>query len=90
MFFAGNVVDDLAFEVGDDDANVNRLSLPKPVAAADGLVVGLVRVGHADEHHAAGLLEVHPEPGDGRLRDEHTDLSVLEGFKRFGLCFRGH
>lgn len=59
--------------------------LTEPIAAADRLVVGLVAVGHADEHHVVGVLEVHAEPCDGGLRDEHAYAPVLKRLELFDL-----
>ena len=80
-----DVVDDLAFQAGHDDVRIDGVLLAEPVAAADRLVVRLIRIGQAEEHHLVALLEVHSEPGDRRLRDEDPDYAVLERFERLSL-----
>ena len=61
---AMDVGDHLRFEVGCDDVDIDRAGLTEPPRTSDGLVVGLVGVAESDEHHAVGVLEVHPEAGD--------------------------
>ena len=87
LLLAAHVVDDLLLDGRDDDDGFDGVLLAEPPAAPDGLVVGLVGVREPHEGHAVGVLEVHTEPGDGRFRDEHPDLAVLERFEQLGLAF---
>ncbi len=85
LFFAAHVVDDLAFEAGHDDVNVNRFGLTESPATPDGLVVRLVTVRQPNERHSVTLLKVHAEPGDRSFGYEHTNVAVLERFERLGF-----
>ena len=73
-----DVVDDLAFQAGHDDVRIDGVLLAEPVAAADRLVVRLIRIGQAEEHHLVALLEVHSEPGQRRLGNQSLDITVRE------------
>ena len=52
---------DLLFKCGEDDVGLDFAGLAVSVAAPDRLVVGLVRVGQADERHAGAVLPVESE-----------------------------
>ena len=88
MFFAGDVVNDLTFKVRNNDSDINGFGLPEPVAPPNCLVVRLVTVRQSEEDHAMAVLEVHSEPRDLRLGDEHANGAVLERFERRGLVIR--
>ena len=69
--------------------DVDWARLAVAVAAADGLVELLVRVGQPDERDAGAALPVHPESGDAWLRDEDADGAVGEPEHRARLVLFG-
>jgi hypothetical protein len=73
-----HVLEHRLLTVRSDDRHLHGSGLAEPPAAADGLVVGLVRVGEADEHHPGAVLPVQPPAADPRLRDEHPRVAVRE------------
>ncbi len=83
--FAMDVVPDVLFDVGQHNMHINRALLPETPLATDGLIIRLPTITQSHKRHIVRVLEVHAEPGDTWLCDQHADAAILERLKRGDL-----